>query len=1150
MEDQELSRSSGSGSRSSRSSSRSQTDSEDTRSIEDPRAGSASVLSYSTTYSSMKNIGQQQAFLKKLWALGQGTLISRSEINDEDRSFDAAVAPGVARDREAAEERLIEFQEVMQEQMSSLRTVDDLVRAPAHKFDLEDLTDVSASSSGSEEENISRHGMHVYEDMRQLCFSDGHLSRWRTDECRMGYRETSKRIGDDKASFDGRIEKRIVDHLEMTIELMRVPKGISRVAVRVQACAGGSESVDDFVDRMHAQNLPYVYEKPEIKPTEKLGKLLIAQKDGRVNALKKSSMLISVGGVREKRITPCIVRMSFFNGSGLFGLVGGKQIGQSIDIDMDRLALAALAREKFFDNYQPGDMYAPLAGSFDVEIEGLLMFVGYRFTGMKLVPLIDHLLPFFVTHSLHLSYRDERVLFDANGVVMKRTALPNSGSSSYLLSQMSNVALFDILNNEAKAMIFAQLDSLSDLFNVCLVCKSWYNLYRKYELLILSGGEGFQKVLRHLGQTVHVSNVQTFMDGSRLLPCSKVKAFTLSAISAQQFGMFFQRSFLPTEVRFKIWSSKTDVPDPSFAVECLAMDLVHDYRFDTPNIMSDIPFAAQRLSPKHTSLTQMSQIRNGVWSSVNAMNLGFKTMGVLFRIRGNQGLDVTSISDFQIKGISAEMLLLVPFHKFLLSDARNNLRRRMWREFMRSYLVAPRLVFFQLQLSDLSSFLRAIRTDGGVDRDFRNLLLRGFFLAALCQIPKTAKELNRDEWVPWFDEVRASVIQGLIEPQHLRVLMLLVAVLNFGEELHEPTAIASLNLYREVANYDHVTFGANLEKESLVPLCLAPFARLKGAFSPISAPFLDLVGVGLLHNFSWAKPAKLVAINVCLSAISNDLFPVSSEHFALCMEGITAKQVRDFLLSEPRAKIRRWILTEKESCPKKDIKHKMDRALEIFTDKQAIFLTGSLEDDLQVALSEGICTYTVTNMTFVTQKWFGCRTCWPGENNMGCCVACLEKCHANHDVYEKPECTNFCDCSSIDPPICKCYSPSQVQLPLQVQLVGNWKIDIPQVIRAGICTYTVTKSNYGKQTWFSCNTCWPNENLGCCISCSTNCHDGHELVRHDMTFEDDGSGFFCDCPLAENVTCNCNQQERVISEQVPEIHRRVVQRRINLRRSV
>ena len=58
-----------------------------------------------------------------------------------------------------------------------------------------------------------------------------------------------------------------------------------------------------------------------------------------------------------------------------------------------------------------------------------------------------------------------------------------------------------------------------------------------------------------------------------------------------------------------------------------------------------------------------------------------------------------------------------------------------------------------------------------------------------------------------------------------------------------------------------------------------------------------------------------------------------------------------------------------------------------------------------------MCTFARNGANYVQQHWYYCYTCGLVDSR-GCCGACVQACHADHDtVYSA--CSNFfCDCGS------------------------------------------------------------------------------------------------------------------------------------------
>lgn len=69
--------------------------------------------------------------------------------------------------------------------------------------------------------------------------------------------------------------------------------------------------------------------------------------------------------------------------------------------------------------------------------------------------------------------------------------------------------------------------------------------------------------------------------------------------------------------------------------------------------------------------------------------------------------------------------------------------------------------------------------------------------------------------------------------------------------------------------------------------------------------------------------------------------------------------------------------------------------------------------------------------------------------------------------------------------------------------------DIERAVADRLCTYTVTRDRYAPQQYHYCFTCNLIDGRGCCISCASVCHAGHNLspaIHSDSFFCDCGSG--------------------------------------------
>eukprot|EP01122_Echinamoeba_exundans_P010381 TRINITY_DN387_c0_g1_i1.p1 TRINITY_DN387_c0_g1~~TRINITY_DN387_c0_g1_i1.p1 ORF type:complete len:339 (+),score=43.02 TRINITY_DN387_c0_g1_i1:99-1115(+) len=78
----------------------------------------------------------------------------------------------------------------------------------------------------------------------------------------------------------------------------------------------------------------------------------------------------------------------------------------------------------------------------------------------------------------------------------------------------------------------------------------------------------------------------------------------------------------------------------------------------------------------------------------------------------------------------------------------------------------------------------------------------------------------------------------------------------------------------------------------------------------------------------------------------------------------------------------------------------------------------SLEQRVNGAIQDGVCTFCVTGRTYADQNWYMCYTCGFVDGE-GVCESCKNLCHANHNVSEALQCNFFCDCGASGPSRCK-----------------------------------------------------------------------------------------------------------------------------------
>ena len=66
---------------------------------------------------------------------------------------------------------------------------------------------------------------------------------------------------------------------------------------------------------------------------------------------------------------------------------------------------------------------------------------------------------------------------------------------------------------------------------------------------------------------------------------------------------------------------------------------------------------------------------------------------------------------------------------------------------------------------------------------------------------------------------------------------------------------------------------------------------------------------------------------------------------------------------------------------------------------------------VQEAIDFQICTFKVTNLNYIPQHWFYCRTCFKREH-LGVCQVCVNICHKDHDIADAKFSEFYCDCGA------------------------------------------------------------------------------------------------------------------------------------------
>ena len=76
---------------------------------------------------------------------------------------------------------------------------------------------------------------------------------------------------------------------------------------------------------------------------------------------------------------------------------------------------------------------------------------------------------------------------------------------------------------------------------------------------------------------------------------------------------------------------------------------------------------------------------------------------------------------------------------------------------------------------------------------------------------------------------------------------------------------------------------------------------------------------------------------------------------------------------------------------------------------------GASDDE---GLNEKLCTFAVTQKSFMTQYWYHCYTCGLAENT-GVCSICAKVCHKDHELAFSKYGAFFCDCGAKGDGYCK-----------------------------------------------------------------------------------------------------------------------------------
>lgn len=85
---------------------------------------------------------------------------------------------------------------------------------------------------------------------------------------------------------------------------------------------------------------------------------------------------------------------------------------------------------------------------------------------------------------------------------------------------------------------------------------------------------------------------------------------------------------------------------------------------------------------------------------------------------------------------------------------------------------------------------------------------------------------------------------------------------------------------------------------------------------------------------------------------------------------------------------------------------------------------GTMNRQVEQAISQQICTFTLSERSYVSQNYYECRTC-NLSGTQGICQSCVAVCHVGHDIEgPRPSSSFFCDCGAGDgPQPCMCLTP-------------------------------------------------------------------------------------------------------------------------------
>ena len=820
------------------------------------------------------------------------------------------------------------------------------------------------------------------------------------------------------------------EFVELSVEIKQYPKNVTKMQCKTVHCPGFITDVADLsVDAIEA---PFGFKKGAVAPSNGkcsvLGDVALRPGDEMKSVLKKNTAIIKPTVRRIDGAAICCNHLYITFNSGtaidkLKNVFTAKKAVPSVScfsVNLDVLYLQYLRKHNWFEEYERDKPGMHMSETFVLEGEGgLIAFANLKFSGANVVNLGDELWQLSTNNNLELSQCPAQVVFDGGGAVQKKTNFSKRTTSSVQVEEQGTNWINSILTNDTLALVMSHL-SFADIFGAIQVCKFWYQSFKKHESIILCSRDGFDRLLQDISIKVEFAENLAFYMQSQTIKAARDDLPHVT-VGSEPLILFFNSCFFPTLFRMKFLPSDTQ----NFDV--LTSDLLRDGQNEDVLWNGVSYFCEQKMSGKH-SMAEKCLVRNGKWHALHSFN--FKTCAMAIQARSE-----VKITDIQIKGVTSELLLLVPFWKWLLWDARKNVRFLFWKKVLTTPTLYPKLrVTWVMHGIDWDMFLLAL-TDAGISSAFKSLILRALFFVLVCISYSQATE---DKVSPFFvagakhgmqriltvcqtDKVLAAEqpSRGLgLDIDILARLCFAAATLNFETAMKEQVMEETIQLFFSVAMVE------SSDNEILHPFCLVPLLYFDSvADVPRSArvPLFLFLSHGAKHFRTWILPHRSPLLESMFLAMAEDkdlIIPLNS-----LLESIAAvshKRLTSVKKKQDMSACEEWIEHAMTKYKSEEEIAKLEKIKGLLT----------AEKTVRSCVSSNQCTFLASKRVYTQQYWYNCHTCWPGQTNNGCCESCAKVCHAGtsylifcvwslffriigHKLGTKRSSNFFCDCPDL-----------------------------------------------------------------------------------------------------------------------------------------